>query len=325
MKRSDLNMSVQKSINLKNYITGLAGVTLEKQSTAETGYASTYVLRQGGTALTPKINIPKDFLVRSATLETCTTADVPEQGYQVGDKYIDFVINTLDSSETAQHIYLNVKDLVSQDTQWGTFTELQTLINNANSGDVIVLTKNYKRTNSESGLNLNGKELMFVGNDCILDGNGVQDIILYGIRLDNCCFEGVHFINFLHYAISIYSGCKVINCTFQGQTTTTYCLNITSSCNVILNCTFMGTSRGIYTTLKDNTIKNCIFLIGSINGIECSQGGMVVYNCTLNGAGLIGAVNKNYVSEELLDTVTVTVTYTDDTTETVTLYKQPSS
>jgi hypothetical protein len=37
---------------------------------------------------------------------------VPYSGAVVGDKYIDFVINAKDASETAEHIYLPVNDLV---------------------------------------------------------------------------------------------------------------------------------------------------------------------------------------------------------------------
>ena len=87
-------------------------VTVEKQSTAESGYIATYVIKQGGTALSPKINIPKDYLVKSASMGTVTTANNPVSGYAVGDKYLDFVINTKDNSGTNEHIYVNVKDLI---------------------------------------------------------------------------------------------------------------------------------------------------------------------------------------------------------------------
>lgn len=87
-------------------------VAVEKKATANTGYAASYTIKANGVALTPDIDIPKDFLVKSATLETVTTADVPYQGAVVGDKYIDFVINAKDASETAEHIYLPVNDLV---------------------------------------------------------------------------------------------------------------------------------------------------------------------------------------------------------------------
>ena len=87
-------------------------VSVAKDATATTGYAASYTISVNGTDLSTKIDIPKDFLVKSATLETVATADVPYTGAVVGDKYIDFVINTTDSSETAQHIYLPVNDLV---------------------------------------------------------------------------------------------------------------------------------------------------------------------------------------------------------------------
>lgn len=87
-------------------------VTVEKQATAESGYAATYVIKQDGTQVGSKINIPKDFLVKSATLETCTTKDEPVSGYVVGDKYLDFVINTKEGDGTAQHIYILVSDLI---------------------------------------------------------------------------------------------------------------------------------------------------------------------------------------------------------------------
>ena len=87
-------------------------VAVEKKATANTGYAASYTVKANGTALSPDIDIPKDFLVKSATMEICTTAGVPIAGLTPGDPYLDFVINTVDSSETAQHIYINVKGLV---------------------------------------------------------------------------------------------------------------------------------------------------------------------------------------------------------------------
>lgn len=104
---------------IKNYVdaksseqTTAGAVTVEKLSTANTGYASTYVVKQGGVQVGAAIDIPKDFLVKSATLSTVETADEPYAGAVVGEKYIDFTVNTTDSSETATHIYLPVKDLV---------------------------------------------------------------------------------------------------------------------------------------------------------------------------------------------------------------------
>lgn len=87
-------------------------ITVEKLTTATTGYAASYQVKANNVAVGDTIDIPKDFLVKSATLETVQTADTPYSGAQVGDKYIDFTINTTDASETATHIYLPVNDLV---------------------------------------------------------------------------------------------------------------------------------------------------------------------------------------------------------------------
>lgn len=90
--------------------------TMEKQSTAETGYLATYKLLKDGSQVGDSINIPKDFLVKSGSVKTCTQDDDPVEGYKVGDKYIDLVINTKDSSGTDEHLYILVKDLVDNYT-----------------------------------------------------------------------------------------------------------------------------------------------------------------------------------------------------------------
>lgn len=91
-----------------------------QQASAETGYLATYTLQSssdGGTnwadvSGAAKINIPKDFLVKSVSLETVTVDDDPVTGYVVGDKYIDFVVNTVAGDEQATHLYLLVSDLI---------------------------------------------------------------------------------------------------------------------------------------------------------------------------------------------------------------------
>lgn len=87
-------------------------VTVEKQATAESGYIATYHVKQNGVKVGASINIPKDYLVKSATVGTVTTADTPVTGYKVDDKYLDFVINTKDSSGTDEHLYVLVSDLI---------------------------------------------------------------------------------------------------------------------------------------------------------------------------------------------------------------------
>lgn len=91
-------------------------VDVEKQQVAETGYSATYVVKQGGSQVGSKINIPKDFLVKSGEVKSVSTADSPVTGYVVGDKYIDFVINSKDNDATDEHMYILVSDLVEDTT-----------------------------------------------------------------------------------------------------------------------------------------------------------------------------------------------------------------
>lgn len=112
LAETDNDLSFDANGALKYKAAAAAEYAIAQQATAETGYAATYILTKDGTQAGAKINIPKDFLVKSATLETVDTADTPYSGAAVGDKYIDFVINAKDASETAEHLYLPVNDLV---------------------------------------------------------------------------------------------------------------------------------------------------------------------------------------------------------------------
>lgn len=90
-----------------------AAVTVTRNTGSGDTLAS-YTISQGGVALTPTIDIPKDYLVKSAEIKTVSTPNVPYTGAAVGDKYIDFVINTKDTtsgSGTESHIYLPINDL----------------------------------------------------------------------------------------------------------------------------------------------------------------------------------------------------------------------
>lgn len=106
-------------------------VTVEKQTTAETGYFASYQVKQNGVQVGDTINIPKDYLVKSATVETVTTADDPYTGAEVGDKYIDFVVNVYEGTATDEHIYLPLDDLMAAITG-GTTAEATVSIDSHN-------------------------------------------------------------------------------------------------------------------------------------------------------------------------------------------------
>ena len=111
IKLAHLKSLAQK---MKGELDGLTApeYTVVKQGTAEEGFFSTYYLTKDGAQVGEKINIPKDFLVNSADIFEVETADQPYAGAQVGDLYIDFVINSKNADDTASHVYLPVNELV---------------------------------------------------------------------------------------------------------------------------------------------------------------------------------------------------------------------
>lgn len=86
--------------------------SIEKQDAAESGYASSYKLKKTvGDEVSyvgDTINIAKDLVLQSATMQVVAIAGVPYEGGEVGDPYIDMAFN----DENASHIYLPVKGLV---------------------------------------------------------------------------------------------------------------------------------------------------------------------------------------------------------------------
>ena len=297
----------------------LTSVTVEKQTTAESGYAATYVVKQDNTQVGSKINIPKDFLVKSAELKTSTANNSPETGFSSGDKYIDFVVNATDGTGTDSHIYLNVKDLVDiytadettltlsnnnqfsiksvpshthnyltssdisgkidtagtglsksgttlnhsnsinarttaalkkykydaqghiteesdisasdlpshthsiNDVKTGTFTDLQTLINNATapSGQIptIILDKDYKYDSSTdssltSGITI-GKNITIYGNGHIIDGNNTTRAFFvnssYTVNLNDLILQNNQAIGNYVYGGAIYANSATVN------------------------------------------------------------------------------------------------------------------
>ena len=101
-----------------------SSISLVKADVPDAGYFATYVLGQGDNKV-GRINIPKDYLVKSGEINTVTTADSPYTGAAVGDKYLDFTVNTYDTSAgsgTESHIYIPVKELVDVYTGGSTTT-----------------------------------------------------------------------------------------------------------------------------------------------------------------------------------------------------------
>ena len=86
--------------------------SIEKQATAEDGFAVTYKLKKTmGNEISyvgDTINIAKDLVLQSATFEIATEDGVPYADAKVGDPYIKMVFNHAEAS----NLYVPVKELV---------------------------------------------------------------------------------------------------------------------------------------------------------------------------------------------------------------------
>ena len=78
-----------------------------RKDDSSTDYAAVYYLTKDGVDQSVAINIPKDMVVQSGTVGTVTVADEPYPGAEVGDKYIDLVIQN-----QSEHLYIPANSLV---------------------------------------------------------------------------------------------------------------------------------------------------------------------------------------------------------------------
>lgn len=106
------NMLAVKEDGLYVGATVVPEYSIEKQATAEEGYAVSYRLKrtlgEDVSYVGDAVNIAKDMMLKSATLETVTEAGVPYDGAAVGDPYIKMTFNDANAS----NIYIPVKGLV---------------------------------------------------------------------------------------------------------------------------------------------------------------------------------------------------------------------
>lgn len=93
-------------------------LSITKQVNPSSGILARYTFTQNGSALATTIDIPKDFLLRQASLETvgATPSSLETQNNLVtGDRYILLVVNTSDNSG-ATNLVIPVNDLIDSYT-----------------------------------------------------------------------------------------------------------------------------------------------------------------------------------------------------------------
>lgn len=94
-------------------------ITIARQETAESGAAATYILQKDGSQVGAKINIPKDLLLQSASVETVgASANAIESAHNLspGDSYIKLVANTVDGDNSQTPLIIPIDDIFDLQT-----------------------------------------------------------------------------------------------------------------------------------------------------------------------------------------------------------------
>lgn len=155
--------------------------TVVKQTNANTGFSSTYYLTKNGTQVGSPINIPKDMVVQSGSVKTVTTKDNPQQGFVIGDKYIDLVLANAENS----HIYILVSDLVDKYTAGTaiTITNNQISVNTTTLANTFAKkTDTYTKTEVDNLLSSINSALEAKANyTTTLGGYGIVDALTYEV------------------------------------------------------------------------------------------------------------------------------------------------
>lgn len=147
-----------------------AEYTCEKLTTAETGYAASYAIKKDGVQVGATINIPKDMVVSSGTVETKSTSGAwGEAG--------TYLVLTL-ANATSDTVYINVGDLIEYVTS------------GSQTGDqvVIAVSSDHKVTATISAGTITATELSSGVNADIAKGVAAKtatDAILDGTTLDS--------------------------------------------------------------------------------------------------------------------------------------------
>lgn len=85
-----------------------AGAVTISEAAGSGDVLKVYTFTQNGSQI-GAVNIPRDFLVKSGKVREATAAD---SGFDVGEKILDFTVNSVEGSGSESHILISVSDLV---------------------------------------------------------------------------------------------------------------------------------------------------------------------------------------------------------------------
>ncbi len=209
------------------------------------------------------------------------------------------------------NIYISASD------ECGTFTELKTLIDNAQTGDIVVLEKDYKNTGNEDFPRIN-KVIKIIGNGHIIDGNNVNRI--FNVNVDGIIFENIVFINGSNNALygrkmNIFD-CVFIN-NFEyydgGAVCCDYDVNIVNSTfinNKVETDDWNSCGGAIWIGGNNSVIQDCLFIgnsasatgydgLGGAIYIDGNQNQSKILDCTFidnsassNGGGIYSSTQN---------------------------------
>ena len=217
----------------------------------------------------------------------------------------------LDSTPTANssngvtsHGIKTALNEVMNGTNVGTFTELQTLITNASSGDTIILDKDYKNNGGENRITID-KPLTIIGNGHVIDADEESGIFNITNSTGNCNISSLIFVNGkTSSGGAIYctsSNISIFDCSFMNNTATNSGGAIScSSSNTISNCSFIkntANAGGAIDCYLSNTISNCSFINNTANNggaIVCGSSNNSISDCSfVNNTAVRNGANIN--------------------------------
>lgn len=124
-------------------------------------------------------------------------------------------VDVFDLSNDIETVEAEAPDEVLTDDP-GTFTELQTQVDNA--GSTLELNKSYTKQNGEHQIRID-KAITIDGKGNTLDCNFINTLTGKGIMSINSrstvTLKNINFVNSIGSAIDIYSNVNIINCTFK--------------------------------------------------------------------------------------------------------------
>ena len=197
--------------------------------------------------------------------------------------YISAISAVDDSTDAVQGVALNDSDVLSYSNDLndlvgdrgtpGSFTDLQTIINNASAGSTITLDKDYVYNNlTDSNPITINKKLTILGNNFTLNGNNQSAILkIKGFGLSHVVLDNITFINGYsdESGAAIYSlsdDIEIKNCYFKNnKADDAYggAIYLGWDRGIISNCVFINNTAGhggaIYTANNNFRIKNSTF------------------------------------------------------------------